>query len=73
VWQSGKVANSTPKPLVFPCFFALSTLPTAHRVGKVANQLGAESCNGQEERCYAGFPQIGNGEPMKIVDLRITG
>jgi hypothetical protein len=39
----------------------------------VANRVRADCFDRHEEHCYAGFPPIGNGEPMKIVDVRITG
>jgi hypothetical protein len=73
MWQSSKVANSPRKPLVFRVFSRFPLCQAARCFGKVANRVGADSCDRPAERCDAAFPQIGNGEPMKIVDLRRTG
>jgi hypothetical protein len=70
------VAKWQTRPLNGLFFRVYSRFPLcqpAPGFGKVANRVGADSSDRHEERCDAGFPRIGNGEPMKIGDVCITG
>ena len=67
-WQTRLVNRS-----FFRVFSRFRLCQPAPCFGKVANRVGADSLNRPAELCYAGFPQIGKDEPVKIADLRITG